>query len=121
MGPAWAVLDTGGTMGSVHAAAVRFDLHVPESRSLKAKRAAIRPIVDGLRHRFHCSVAEIGYQDQWQRAEIGVALVAESDGQLGRLIDCVARFVDTAADVEVLEVDVVHLDSEGTLDVVSER
>ena len=116
MGPAWAVLDTGGTMGSVHAAALRFDLHVPQSRSLKAKRAAIRPIVDGLRHRLRCSVAEIGYQDQWQRAEIGVALVAESDGQLVRLIDSVERFLDTAADVEVLDVEVVHLDAEGTLE-----
>ena len=103
-------------MGSVHAAALRFDLHVPESRSLKARRAAIRPIIDGLRHRLHCSVAEIGYQEQWQRAEIGVALVAESDGQLSRLIDSVERFVDTAADVEVLEMEVVHLDNEGTLE-----
>ena len=103
-------------MGSVHAAALRFDLHVPESRSLKARRAAIRPIIDGLRHRLHCSVAEIGYQGQWQRAEIGVALVAESDGQLSRLIDSVERFVDTAADVEVLEMEVVHLDNEGTLE-----
>ena len=54
-----------------------FDLHVPESRSLKAKRAAIRPIVDGLRHRFRVSVAETGHHEQWQRAEIAVAIVAE--------------------------------------------
>ena len=27
--------------GGVHAAALRFDLHVPESRSLKVKRAAV--------------------------------------------------------------------------------
>jgi uncharacterized protein YlxP (DUF503 family) len=100
----------------VHAAALRFDLHVPESRSLKVKRAAIRPIVDGLRHRFHCSVAETGYQDQWQRAEIAVALVAESEGHLRQMIHTVERFVATAAAVEVLDVDVVHLDGEGTLE-----
>ena len=41
----------------------------PQSRSLKAKRAAIRPIVDGLRHRFRISVAEVDHQDQWQRAD----------------------------------------------------
>ena len=73
----------------VHAAAMSFDLHVPESRSLKAKRAAIRPIVDGLRHRFRISVAEIGHQDQWQRAEIAVAVVAESDGRVRELLDAV--------------------------------
>ena len=61
----------------VHAAAMSFDLHVPESRSLKTKRAAIRPIVDGLRHRFRISVAEVAHQDQWQRAEIAVAIGLE--------------------------------------------
>jgi len=101
--------------GGVHAAALRFDLHVPQSRSLKVKRAAIRPIVDGLRHRLHCSVAEVGYQDQWQRAQIAVALVAASDGHLREQIDTVERFVAGAADVEVLDVEVVHVDAEGML------
>jgi uncharacterized protein YlxP (DUF503 family) len=100
----------------MHAAAVRFDLHIPESRSLKVKRAAIRPIVDGLRHRYHLSVAEIGHQDQWQRAELGVAVVAASDGHLRDVLDEVERFVARAPDIEVLEVDVVHLDDEGTLE-----
>jgi uncharacterized protein YlxP (DUF503 family) len=100
----------------VHAAAVRFDLHIPESRSLKVKRAAIRPIVDGLRHRYHLSVAEIGHQDQWQRADLGVAVIAASDGHLREVIDEVERFVARAPDVEVLDVEVVHLDGEGTLE-----
>lgn len=99
-------------MGAVHAAAVRFDLHVPESRSLKVKRAAIRPIVDGLRHRYRLSVAEVGYQDQWQRAEIGVAVVAESDGHLRQVIDEVERFVERAAAIEILDVEVVHMETE---------
>ena len=99
----------------MHAAAIRFDLHVPQSRSLKAKRAVIRPVVDGLRHRLHCSVAETDFQDQWQRAEVTVALVAASDAHLRDLIDTVERFVRTAADLEVLDVAVAHLDTEGTL------
>ena len=60
----------------MHAAVVRYDLHIPGSRSLKAKRAALRPVVDTLRHRFRLSVAETAHQDRWQRAEIGVAVVA---------------------------------------------
>ena len=102
-------------MGRVHAAVLRFDLHVPASRSLKVKRAAIRPIVDTLRHRHHCSVAETGAQDQWQRAEITVALVAAGAGHLREQIDTVERVVHGAADVEVLDVDVVHVDAEGVL------
>ncbi|HUI49763.1 MAG TPA: DUF503 domain-containing protein [Acidimicrobiia bacterium] len=98
--------------GAVHAAAVCFDLHIPESRSLKVKRAAIRPIVDGLRHRFHVSVAEVDHQDQWQRAAIAVAVVAPTHGRLREVIAAVERFVATAPYVELLDVDTAWLESE---------
>jgi uncharacterized protein YlxP (DUF503 family) len=103
-------------MVGVHAAAITFDLHVPESRSLKAKRAVVRPIVDGLRHRFHLSVAETGHLDQWQRAEIGVAIVAATDDRVREVLDTVERFVAVAADVELLGTEVAWLDPDGVLD-----
>jgi len=83
---------------------------------LKAKRAAIRPIVDGLRHRFRISVAEIDHHDQWQRAGIAVAIVAESDGRVQELLDAVERFVVAAPDVEVLGTEAAWLEVERTLD-----
>jgi uncharacterized protein YlxP (DUF503 family) len=94
---------------------MRFDLHVPQSRSLKAKRAAIRPIVDGLRHRFRISVAEVDHQDQWQRAGIAVAIVAESDGRVQELLDAVERFVAAAPDVELLDIETAWLEVESVL------
>jgi uncharacterized protein len=103
-------------MVGVHAAAVTFDLHVPESRSLKAKRAVIRPIVDGLRHRFHLSVAETGHLDQWQRAELAVAIVAASDDRVHEILDTVERFVATADGVELIATEVAWLDPDGVLE-----
>jgi len=44
-----------------------------------------------------------------------VAVIAESDGHLREVIDEVERFVARAAAVEVLDVEVVHVDGEGTL------
>jgi uncharacterized protein YlxP (DUF503 family) len=94
----------------MHAAAVCFDLHVPESRSLKSKRAAIRPIVDGLRHRFHVSVAEVDHLDQWQRSAIAVAAVSGTHGHLREMLDSVERYVAAAPGVELLEVETSWLD-----------
>ena len=96
--------------GVVHAAAMTFDLHVPESRSLKTKRAAIRPIVDGLRHRLRISVAEVDHLDQWQRAEIAVAVVAGSDGRVQELLDAAERFVAAAPAIELLATSVAWLE-----------
>jgi uncharacterized protein YlxP (DUF503 family) len=93
-------------------AAVRFDLHIPQSQSLKAKRAAIRPIVDGVRHRFKVSVAEVDFLDQWQRCAIGVAVVANSATHVQAALDEIERFVFAAADVEVLSSDVTWLEPE---------
>lgn len=92
-------------MEAMHAAALRFDLHVPESRSLKQKRAAIRPIVDGLRHRFRISVAEVDHHEQWQRSAIAVAVVAESDRRLEEVLAAAERFVAAAPDIELLEIE----------------
>ena len=96
----------------MHAAAVCFDLHIPQSRSLKAKRATIRPIVDGLRHRFHCSVAEVDHHDQWQRAAIAVAVVGNTESHVREVLDTVERFVFAAPDIELLHVETAWLESE---------
>jgi uncharacterized protein YlxP (DUF503 family) len=79
------------------------------AQSLKAKRAAVRPVVDGLRHRFHVSVAEVDHHDRWQRAALGVALVAESHRHLEELCATVERFVYAAPDLEVLDVERTYL------------
>lgn len=99
-------------MDSVHAAAVRYDLHVPESRSLKSKRAVLRPLVDGLRHRYRVSVAEVGHHDQWQRSAVAVAVVAESDGHLREVLDGIDRFVHSRPGIEVCDTETAWLELE---------
>ena len=96
----------------MHAAAVCFDLHVPDSRSLKAKRQVIRPIVDGLRHRFKVSVAEVDHQQQWQRAAIGVALVSGTHAHLLEVLGSVERFVAGAPGVELIDAETSWLEPE---------
>jgi len=70
----------------------------------------LRPIVDGLRHRFRVSVAEVDHQDTWQRAAIAVAVVAESDGHLREILTNIERHVANAADVELLDVEAAWFD-----------
>ncbi len=85
----------------MHVAVVQCELHIPTSRSLKEKRAVLRPIVEGLRHRFQISVAEVGYQDKWQRAVIGMAVVSDSYSHAVEVVDNIERWVWSKPGLEV--------------------
>jgi uncharacterized protein YlxP (DUF503 family) len=89
----------------MHVAVVRVELHVPRSRSLKDKRAAVRPVVEGIRNRFSLSVAEVGFLDKWQRAEIGLAVVSGSAGHAEEVVGNVERWIWAQPDVEVAAFD----------------
>ncbi len=89
----------------MHVAVVQLELHIPTSRSLKEKRAALRPIVEGMRHRFQVSVAEVGYQDKWQRALVGMAVVSDSYSHAAEVVDAVERWVWSKPEVEVCRFD----------------
>ena len=90
-------------MSAVVVGALEFQLHLPDVHSLKEKRAVVRPIVDGARHRFAVSAAEVDLQDKWQRAELGFAAVAGTEAHVREVLDAVERFVWSFPEVEVVD------------------
>jgi uncharacterized protein len=91
---------------------VQLELHIPASRSLKEKRAVLRPIVEGLRHRFQLSVAEVDYQDKWQRSLIGMAVVSDSYSHAVDVIDNVERWVWSKPEIEVTRFETSWVDGQ---------
>jgi uncharacterized protein YlxP (DUF503 family) len=87
----------------VFVAAVRFELFIPECHSLKQKRAVVKPIVDGLRRRYQVASAEVGSLDKWQRADIGVAVVAGTSSHVHDVLAEIERFVWSFPDIQVLD------------------
>ena len=51
------------------------------------------------------SASEVGFQDQWQRALLGFAVVASSAGQATEIMDKVDRFVWSHPEIDVLASD----------------
>ena len=58
------------------------ELLIPWAQSLKDRRSAVRGLKDRLSSRFNASVAEIGYQDKWQRAVLAVCILGNDRRQL---------------------------------------
>lgn len=98
----------------MHAAALRIELYLRECRSLKAKRALLRPIIEGLSKRHRVSVSEVDNHDAWHLATVGVAAVAPSHAHLVDVLDDVERFVWSFPEVEVLRVDRLWIEEEQT-------
>jgi uncharacterized protein len=73
----------------------RLELMVAQSRSLKEKRAVLHRIRDRLESRFRISVSEVDYQDLWQRAALGVALVAHSEESARNALQAVRREIES--------------------------
>lgn len=91
--------------------ALDIDLFLPECRSLKAKRAVLRPVVEGARRRFKVAASEVGRNDLWQRARIGVAAVGGTESHVRDVIDEVERWVWAQPGVEVLSMERTWLDN----------
>ena len=79
----------------MHVGIAIFELHLPSSRSLKDKRRVVKALIDRLHQRFRLSIVESDYHDLHQRAEIGLAAVAVSEGELDRMLEEVRGIVDT--------------------------
>ena len=60
---------------------MRLGLRAPWCRSLKEKRALLRPVIAGLRRQFNASVAESGHQDSHQLIEITLAVLTANAAQ----------------------------------------
>jgi uncharacterized protein len=87
-------------------AALRLDLRIPACGSLKEKRHLIKTLTNGIRSTFQVAVAETGYQDMWQRAELGVAAVGSQGHHLKKVMHGVERFVERWAEVDIIDTDV---------------
>jgi uncharacterized protein YlxP (DUF503 family) len=89
----------------VNIGVLRLTFYIPESGSLKGKRRVLRSLKDRLRSQFNVSIAEIGHQDLWQKAEIAVALVASDREYADKVLQTILNKVETWRLAELIKVE----------------
>jgi uncharacterized protein YlxP (DUF503 family) len=62
------------------------ELRLDNSHSLKDKRQVVRSLKDRLRGKFNVAVAEIEFQDLWQRAAVAAVTVSPDRGHAEKLL-----------------------------------
>jgi uncharacterized protein YlxP (DUF503 family) len=81
--------------------ALRVDLYIRESGSLKDKRKVMRMLLDRTRSRFKVAVAEVGEIDDIKRGGIAVACVGNGEYQVRELLLQVERAIVSWCPAEI--------------------
>lgn len=85
-------------------------LHLPESHSLKDKRQIIKSLTARVRQRFEVAIAEVGENDIWQIAKLGVSSISNSYQHAEEVLTHVRRYIEetrpdvivTASEIEIM-------------------
>ena len=86
------------------------EFYLPGIQSLKQKRGVLKPLLSRLHKTFNVSAAEVGFQDVWQSAAIGIAVVTGSTAHANQVVAGVVEWIEanypdlliTRQDVEIL-------------------
>jgi uncharacterized protein YlxP (DUF503 family) len=79
------------------------EIFFPYARSLKDKRRILHGFKERLKARHNVAVAELDYQDKWQRASLGIVTL---NSQASVVEDLLARILADARGIE--EGEIVH-------------
>ena len=87
--------------------ACKIKLRLPENLSLKGKRQVVKSITTRVRSKFNVSVAEVGDQDLWQSAALGICCVSNDKRYTSEVLSKVVDFiVSSRFEVEILDYEI---------------
>ena len=78
------------------------EILIPVSASLKEKRVVLNSIKDRLRKKFNVAVAEVGYQDKWQRSLIAIVNVSSKKSFVEEVLGKVFQLLDSNLNFEII-------------------
>ncbi len=89
----------------------RLRLRLPENHSLKGKRRVLKGLIGRVTSHFNVAISETDLHDVWQRAEIGMSVVGNSQPVINSALDKLLDFIERTCLVEVVETDIeiIHM------------
>ncbi len=89
----------------------RLVFRIHDCRSLKGKRKVVKSLIARLRNQFNASIAEVGANDVYQRAEIGFAIIGNSQPVVNAKMDKLIGMAEDLGLAEMVdsELEIIHL------------
>ncbi|MDX2438418.1 MAG: DUF503 domain-containing protein [Acidobacteriota bacterium] len=97
--------------GETYVAVAHVELHVPEARSLKAKRGPVRSMIERIKNRHKVLVIETDHQDLYQRTRLAICALSTSPVDAEARLQRVEATVNSHWSGNVLswEIDVIQV------------
>lgn len=80
---------------------LRVRLHLPFTHSLKEKRSILKRVIHRLRTKYNCAVAETGFHDHWQTAELAMVTVYAEKVMVENLLRSLEKELVKSEDFEL--------------------
>lgn len=74
------------------------DIYLPYAGSLKDKRQILQSIIARIRKRFNISIAEVDFNDVWQRSKLGFSAVAAKYNEAELFLTAIQEVLDLHLD-----------------------
>ena len=86
----------------MHIGVLIIEILIYSSNSLKEKRFVLRSIKDRVKNKFNVSVAEIDYQEKWQRSRLGIAMISNQYSHVENALQQVFQYLDRGDTFEII-------------------
>ena len=91
--------------------AMTIELFIHENHSLKGKRKVVKSMIGKVKSRFNVAIAEVGYNDKWQRIELGISTVGNDRRHVNSSLDNVLSFLESLYLAEIIDskIEIINL------------
>ena len=87
----------------MHVGVCKVTLRLPENQSLKGKRRVVNSLCSRIRNKFNVSVGEVGQNQAWQLAVLGITCVSNSSRHADEILQSVMAYIESSReDLEVV-------------------
>lgn len=85
------------------------EIMIYSSTSLKEKRYVLKSIKDRVKKKFNVSIAELFYQDKWQRSRVGIVTISNQLSHVEQSLQQVFQFLDREETFEIISYEFSYL------------
>lgn len=83
---------------------LQIQFNIPGAGSLKDKRQVLQSLIVKIRQKFNVSIIESDFHGQWNRSELGLAILGNQNQQVERFEQTIVDFIEEFYPAEITQV-----------------